>query len=59
MTFHMQEDQIIKFFGIIDKEAQKLEYGQMTVTVYIGKGLPVAETMTLVKWKKRKYKTRI
>ena len=55
----MQEDQIIKFFGIIDKEAQKLEYGQMTVTVYIGKGLPVAETMTLVKWKKRKYKTRI
>lgn len=52
------EDQIIKFFGLIEKETQTLEYGTMTINVYVNKGLPVTSTVNMVKSKRKRYKVK-
>lgn len=51
------EDQIVNFFGWIEKEVQTMEYGTITCTVIVSKGLPVAKTASLVKQKRKRYKS--
>ena len=50
------EEKIIKFFGVIDKEVEEIDYGTITVNVVLNDGLPVFETANLVKSKRIKYK---
>jgi hypothetical protein len=49
-------DEIVKFFGLIEKEITKMEYGTMTVTVFTAKGIPIANTTNLVIQKRKRYK---
>ncbi len=50
------EDEIISFFGIVEREVQKMEYGTMTVTVLLNKGIPVSKTTNIVISKRKRYK---
>jgi len=50
------EQRIVKFFGIMEKEVQKMEYGTLTVTVLTAKGLPIVKTINVVKQKRLRYK---
>lgn len=52
----MKEDQIVSFFSWVDGNVQRMEYGTMTVTVMVAKGLPISKTATMVKQKRRRYK---
>jgi hypothetical protein len=47
---------ITEFFMIVEKEVQKMEYGQITVNVQVGNGLPIVQTINLVKQKRVRYK---
>lgn len=55
-TNQSTEEKIVKFFGFIEREAQKMEYGSMTVTVLVSKGLPMPETTNIVKSKRVRFK---
>lgn len=52
------EEKIIKFFGYLDKEVQKTEYGTLTVTVLVDGGLPVVNTTNIVRQKRLRYKVK-
>ena len=47
---------ITEFFTIIEHEVQKMEYGTMTINVQVGQGLPITQTINIVKSKRRRYK---
>jgi hypothetical protein len=49
-------DEIVKFFGLIEKEVVNMEYGTMTVTVFTSKGMPITKTTNVVIQKRRRYK---
>jgi len=51
------EDQIVSFFGWIEKEVQHMEYGTLTVTVMVSKGYPIPTTANVVKQKRKRYKS--
>lgn len=50
------EDNIVCFFGLIEKQVQNLEYGTISGNVLVSKGLPVAKTLNLVLSKRKRYK---
>lgn len=50
------QDEIVNFFSWIERNVQCMEYGTMTVTVMVSKGLPVAKTANMVKQKRKRYK---
>ena len=52
------EDKITEFFGRIENDVQRLEYGTITVTVMIKDGLPLYKTTHIVKNIRRKYKVK-
>lgn len=49
------EEKLIKFTGIIEKEATELEFGTLTVNVVLVNGLPKIETLNIVTNKRVKY----
>lgn len=50
------EDEIVSFFGWIEKEVQHMEYGTLTVTVMVSRGIPIPSTANIVKQKRKRYK---
>jgi hypothetical protein len=50
------EQRITEFFTLVEKEVQNMEYGQMTVVVQVGGGLPIPQTINIVKSKRIRYK---
>lgn len=51
------EKQEVEFHIILAKQVQSLEYGQMTVNVQVKDGLPILDTLNIVKSKRKRYKT--
>jgi hypothetical protein len=52
----MNEDEIVKFFGLLEREVEKMEFGTLSVTVFASKGLPMTKTVNIVKQKRKRYK---
>jgi hypothetical protein len=50
------EQVITEFFSIVEREVQNMEYGTMTVNVQVGSGLPITQTLNIVKSKRIRYK---
>jgi len=50
------EQLITEFFSMVEKEVQKMEYGTMTINVQVGEGLPIVQTINIVKSKRIRYK---
>ena len=50
------EERITKFFGTLEGDVQRMEYGTITVNVIIRNGIPIPETANVTKSKRRKYK---
>jgi len=56
MDNQLVEQRITAFFAIVEREAQKMEYGTMTINVQVGEGLPIVQTINIVKSKRIRYK---
>jgi hypothetical protein len=50
------KNKTLEFHAIVEKEAVSMEYGQMTVHVYLKNGIPVVETIQITKQKRIKFK---
>jgi len=50
------EQKITAFFSMVEREVQRMEYGTMTVNVQVSNGLPVVQTVNIVKSKRIRYK---
>jgi hypothetical protein len=50
------EQSIMEFFSMVEKEVQKMEYGQMSISVQVSRGIPVPHTINIIKQKRTRYK---
>lgn len=56
MDSQLVEQKITEFFSIVEREVQRMEYGTMTINVQVGEGLPITQTVNIVKSKRIRYK---
>jgi hypothetical protein len=50
-----QISKIKEFHKTVDAEGKSLDYGQMTVNIYLTNGIPVMKTLNIVKQKRIRY----
>lgn len=55
MEQNEKESAILEFFELLEKEIDVLQFGTITITVPLTRGVPNVGSFSLVKSKKRKY----
>lgn len=49
------EDAILQFFALLEKEVTEMNYGTLTVNTVLKEGTPELSTVNIVKSKRKKY----
>lgn len=51
----VNEDEVLQFFAMLEKQVTEMGYGTVTVNVVVKEGAPQLETVNIVKSKRKKY----